>query len=78
MINRRGGEEKGKEEKEGEGREGRDGMMGWGEPPKTNPGYGPAIADWLNRFFVETCIRQTFTRITCMDCYRKLSLGLNW
>jgi hypothetical protein len=39
---KRGGE--GKEaRKGGEGREGRGAKegMGWGEPPKTNPGYGP-------------------------------------
>jgi hypothetical protein len=38
MIKGRGGKGKG-----GEGMEGRGGKggMGWGEPPKTNPGYGP-------------------------------------
>jgi hypothetical protein len=35
----RGGEGKGGEEREGRGGKG---GMGWGEPPKTNPGYGPA------------------------------------
>jgi hypothetical protein len=46
---RKGGKER-RGRKEGEGSKGRDGM-GWGEPPKTNPGYA-ALYETYNAVLV--------------------------